>query len=312
MATLSSDPDASLYMILLKRWHETDEICSDGSNKHVVRLVMHPVASQGNLLDKLNSQFDSPGFKETIDQDFPGEALLNLAKGLAMIHKHSVRHKDINTENILVHGRHSTFTLYSDFGISLYFDPQVSAIGATSSDNPTQSTPYENTYAAYAAPELLDGKPRSTKSDVFSLGCVIWEILVARSVAVLKKNDYVAYTGFGDPRADQRGEGYAKRLRDGSLPLAFRQMRAEREMREHEWILDVIERMVKDDPNERMSAERTYELASSYDGYRDTEHGDWDWRTQLRIMDEKDKSGGRGQVTWTVGTREMLVDVYRS
>jgi serine/threonine protein kinase len=302
MSTLSNDPDALLHMVRLLRWYQTREYDQEGSEKHVVRLVMHPVASEGRLLDKLRSQFDAPG-ADIVRHGFAEATLINLAQGLAMIHRHSVRHKDINTENVLVHEGHA---VYTDFGISLYFDPHVSAIGASSTDTATESTLYENTYAA---PELLDGHPRSTKSDVFSLGGVIWEVLAARSVAVLGRNDYMDFTFFGDKWLTfEVGEGYAKRLRDGSLLRGFQYIRAEEGMREYMWILDVVERMMRDDPNERLSAEQAYELASSYEGYRNTEHGDWSWKARLARIDDE----GKSQVTWRVGTRDVAVDVYHS
>ncbi|KAF2107759.1 kinase-like domain-containing protein [Lophiotrema nucula] len=311
MATLSCDPEAQPHMVRLIRWHETHEKLDDGSEKHDIRLVMYPVASELSLGDKLNAQFGSPTFQEIITQNFLEEALRDLTQGLSLIHKHSVRHKDINAQNVVVNQLVSRLkVLYTDFGISLYFDPQASATGSSSTDNPTESTLYDNTYAA---PELLDGQPRSTKSDVFSLGCVMWEILVARSVPVLRKKDYMNATGFGDGWGYERGEGYARMLRDGSLPLAFRQMRAEEHMKEYHWIIDVIERMTKDNPDERLSASQVPGLVDAYTGWRDDKNmfisSEWDHK--LFLIDSGGKSG-TVQFTRRVGTREVIEEVYQS
>lgn len=231
MATLSAASDDTRCVKLL-RWHETPET-------HDIRLVMTPIASEGSLCNKLQIQFAHPE-ESQIGKYFPGEALRDLTQGLSQIHTHSVRHKDINTQNILVHqGR----AMYTEFGISLYFDPHLSATGASAFDNPTGSTLYENTYAA---PEILDGFPMSTKSDVFSLACVIWEILVARSVLVLRSKRYEAETVFAGEWGFDRGDGYARRLRDGHLLRAFREVRSERKMQEYVRILDVLERMMMD------------------------------------------------------------------
>lgn len=241
MGRLSGQEEARDYMVSLIRWHKDPD-------NHEIKLVMSPVASEGSLCDLLLRQFDET--TEVIGEQFLLNAIGNLAQGLAFIHLSSMRHKDINTQNVLIHkGR----AIYADFGISLIFNCLISPTGA--SFNPTESTLYEN---AYAAPEIVDGAPRSTKSDVFSLGCVFWELLAARSVAVLGRDDYKMQTGFhwGENQAD----GYARRVRDGSLGMAFERIKGEDGMQKYGQIVDVIEMMMSEDPDERIEANDVFDL----------------------------------------------------
>jgi serine/threonine protein kinase len=89
-----------------------------------------------------------------------------LASGLAHIHRHTIRHKDIKPQNILVHnGR----MIYTDFGI---------ALDASEQQGTTTTGLSESFTMRYCAPEVANHEPRNRKSDVFSLGCVFMEMMV--------------------------------------------------------------------------------------------------------------------------------------
>ncbi|OAL00922.1 kinase-like protein [Phaeosphaeriaceae sp. SRC1lsM3a] len=90
-----------------------------------------------------------------------------LTAGLAFMHDEKIRHKDVKPQNILIHEGH---VLYTDFGYSYDFS------GFTRST--TEGRPNALT-KRYSSPELLMQEPRNKKSDVFSLGCVLIEILAA-------------------------------------------------------------------------------------------------------------------------------------
>ncbi|KAF2491292.1 kinase-like protein, partial [Lophium mytilinum] len=91
--------------------------------------------------------------------------ILCLATTLAFMHGHGVRHKDIKTKNILVQG---TRIVYSDFGSSRAFLEE----NAASTEGPA----YGHT-RMYSAPEVIAWERRNTSADVFSLGCVLTEIV---------------------------------------------------------------------------------------------------------------------------------------
>jgi serine/threonine protein kinase len=91
-----------------------------------------------------------------------------LAKGLEFLHGQFIRHRDIKSNNILVH--HGT-VMYADFGAALDFAGR----GSSTTHNHPVGTP------VYWAPENARNGPRNTASDIWSLGVVYLEM-----AAVLK------------------------------------------------------------------------------------------------------------------------------
>ncbi|KAH7409827.1 kinase-like domain-containing protein [Phaeosphaeria sp. MPI-PUGE-AT-0046c] len=137
-------------------------------------LILQPVASDGDLHAYL-ATFKELSDRESVTQrpDARLEPMTTVLKrafgcltaGLAFMHDKKVRHKDIKPHNILVHdGR----VIYTDFGYAFDFS------GFTRST--TEGAPNALT-KRYSSPELLMHEPRNSKSDVFSLGCVLIEIL---------------------------------------------------------------------------------------------------------------------------------------
>jgi serine/threonine protein kinase len=153
--------------------------------QHELTLIMEPVAV-GTLEAYLstfkvaNSKFKD--LKPLQHFQFFG----CLANALAHIHKESIRHKDIKPSNILIHdGR----VLLSDFGLAI----DCKGAGMTTSGIAAEMT------ARYSAPEVLQNKRRNAKSDVFSLGCVFFEIVQATGMllpcksADFRSNNIYAY-----------------------------------------------------------------------------------------------------------------------
>ncbi len=92
---------------------------------------------------------------------------LELARGLEAIHATGTLHRDIKPQNILV-GRHGEVKI-TDFGLAL--DASGSAL---TQPGIAVGTP------PYMAPEQLRGERVDPRVDLFSLGCVLYEMLVGR------------------------------------------------------------------------------------------------------------------------------------
>jgi serine/threonine protein kinase len=142
-------------------------------------MALTPVANGGDLAAYLTEALECGLEREQ-------EVVLNrafgcLASGLAHIHKHTIRHKDIKPQNILIHdGR----VIYTDFGLSFDADQQ---------DTTTIGYPGAFT-RRYCAPEVQDHANRNRKSDVWCLGCVFVEILdVLEPDIGLRSMDGVSY-----------------------------------------------------------------------------------------------------------------------
>lgn len=89
-----------------------------------------------------------------------------LAAAVAYLHDKCVRHKDIKPKNILVD---KGIVILTDFGLSKDFADEV---GSTTS-GPTAASP------RYSPPEVAAYHDRNTSADIWSLGCVFFEIAAA-------------------------------------------------------------------------------------------------------------------------------------
>jgi len=83
--------------------------------------------------------------------------------GLDQIHKKFIIQRDLKPENIFLSGPNSNVVKIGDFGIS-------KTLQNKDKTKTTIGTPN------YLAPEVCEGKPYGRKSDIWSLGCVLYEI----------------------------------------------------------------------------------------------------------------------------------------
>ena len=94
------------------------------------------------------------------------EILIDLSKGLAHIHSHGVVHRDLKPSNILIDefGR----CIITDFGIVKELNSDVE-----------KSTVLVGTWA-YASPEQITGQELDHRSDLYSLGIILYAMLCSR------------------------------------------------------------------------------------------------------------------------------------
>ena len=93
---------------------------------------------------------------------------VEVADALDYAHRHDVVHRDIKPENILLHEGHA---VVADFGIG-------KAIAAATNESTTLTqTGMSIGTPAYMSPEQASGDEIDGRSDLFSLGCVLYEML---------------------------------------------------------------------------------------------------------------------------------------
>lgn len=114
------------------------------------------------------------------------ELLAQAADALSAAHGAGVLHKDIKPGNILIHQAgeaESPRTVLADFGIGLLTDMEflkqqdITTMGLTETLVGSSSTSGSGT-ALYMAPELLEGRPPSPQSDIYSLGVLLYQMVI--------------------------------------------------------------------------------------------------------------------------------------
>ncbi|MBT2440681.1 serine/threonine protein kinase [Streptomyces sp. ISL-36] len=125
------------------------------------------------------------------------------AAGLAAAHREGVVHRDIKPGNLLLDGD-GTVKL-ADFGIARFVDDPSAALTTTGQIVGT---------GLYLAPERALGQPASPASDVYSLGCVLYQLLTGRPPFQGDTATALLYQHIDTPPAPPRQLGVG-------LPAAF-------------------------------------------------------------------------------------------
>jgi len=140
---------------------------------------------------------DGMNLKELLDQEGPLEPreaielALQVARGLSFAHENGLVHRDVKPQNVLIDadGRAKV----TDFGIAHALDVDGMTITGTIMGS-----------SNYIAPEQARGEPVDEQSDVYSLGCVLYELLTGEvpfdgdnfvAVAMRHVNDPVPTVG---------------------------------------------------------------------------------------------------------------------
>ena len=88
---------------------------------------------------------------------------LQIASGLKAIHSKQIIHRDLKSANIFITQKNDLILKIGDFNVSKKID-------YLNLKNTQTGTPY------YASPEVWENKPYDFKSDIWSLGCLFYEI----------------------------------------------------------------------------------------------------------------------------------------
>jgi len=149
----------------------------------VINTLNHPAILKGlgsgkfNRIPYLVTEFvDGRSLRTIIDEDSPlpsGQAILlirKIAEGMAYCHANNVIHRDLKPENILVtkEGR----PVIMDFGLAL---TKGSHRVTYSNLSATMGTP------DYMAPEQIEGQRGDQRTDVYSLGTILYEMLAGKT-----------------------------------------------------------------------------------------------------------------------------------
>ena len=96
-------------------------------------------------------------------------AMVQMCHALHHAHQHGIIHRDVKPSNMLIDSTDPRYLLLTDFGIAKL----QGMLGLTKSGT-TIGTP------EYMSPEQSEGKDIDQRTDVYALGCVLFELLAGR------------------------------------------------------------------------------------------------------------------------------------
>ncbi|MBU1677152.1 serine/threonine protein kinase, partial [bacterium] len=124
----------------------------------------------------------------TLDAEIPEDGLplgrffelaLPLTGALAAAHARGITHRDIKAQNVMIDGEGRVKVL--DFGLAQSPEPPAAHTDQTMTiDSETSREGVVVGTAAYMSPEQAEGKPVDPRSDVFSLGVLLYEMITGR------------------------------------------------------------------------------------------------------------------------------------
>jgi serine/threonine-protein kinase len=151
------------------------QIAASLQHPHIVPLYDSGQAS--DLLYYVMPYVEGESLRRRLEREkqLPLEDALQLARAVAAAldyaHRHRIVHRDIKPENVTLHEGEAMVT---DFGIA-------KAVSAAAADTLTQAEAAVGT-PAYMSPEQAAGTVElDGRSDVYSLGCVMYEMLAGRT-----------------------------------------------------------------------------------------------------------------------------------
>lgn len=154
----------------------------------------------------------------TLNQAQAASVTRQAALGLAAAHDHGVTHRDVKPGNLMISSRGAVKV--ADFGIALSSQDMSSKLTSTGE---LVGTP------GYLSPEVCLGKPVDQRSDIFSLGIVLFEMLTGET-----------------PFKDESPLGLMLEVVEAKIP-DVRQIKAETDVQ----LAGILQRMIAKDPAER-------------------------------------------------------------
>lgn len=99
-----------------------------------------------------------------LPEDYARHFMCQITSGLRYLHEKGIIHRDLKPQNILLSEDSPTAALkICDFGFARLIEPQMTSILGS---------------PLYMAPEIMMGRPYTAKSDLWSVGCIFYEMLV--------------------------------------------------------------------------------------------------------------------------------------
>jgi serine/threonine protein kinase len=160
-----------------RRFQQEAQTASALNHPHI--LVVHEAGEVGEQLYLVTEWIDGGTVRDWLRRDQPSlrqklELVVSVADALAAAHQAGILHRDIKPENILV--SKAGYAKLADFGLAKLMD-QPSGTEATRTIGETTQPGTVVGTIAYMSPEQVSGAPIDLRSDIFSFGILLYELL---------------------------------------------------------------------------------------------------------------------------------------
>ena len=122
------------------------------------------------------------------------EIVAQVADALQAAHEAGILHRDIKPGNILVRRTgEEIHVLIADFGIGQIVANELLTLGTRQGFTRTVADLQRSALSGtmlYMAPEVIEGHPATARSDIYSLGVVLWQLLIGNLSAALDPADW--------------------------------------------------------------------------------------------------------------------------
>lgn len=165
---------------VLKRFQQEAASLAELDHENIVAVYDHGITSDGApfLIMQLLEGDTLAGFISKNGKLSPSQAIeltLQICRGLDYAHKKGFVHRDIKPSNIVLlnDGINLTIKLL-DFGIAKIIESKSAATTNLTQTGDVFGTP------AYMSPEQCQGGDIDSRTDIYSLGCVLYEMLTGK------------------------------------------------------------------------------------------------------------------------------------
>ena len=173
--------DVSGSPLLLRRFNAEAEAVAKLSHPNSVNIYDFGQDSDGTLFIAMEF-IEGRSLRAVIQSEAPlplGRALSiasQVAASLADAHSHSIIHRDLKPDNVMLQsrGRARDIVRVLDFGIAKLRDDQRATQQAMTQAGDMLGTPQ------YMAPEQIRGDAIDGRTDIYAMGCMIYEMITGR------------------------------------------------------------------------------------------------------------------------------------
>ncbi|HEX5060474.1 MAG TPA: protein kinase [Kofleriaceae bacterium] len=174
-------PELGANQMILRRFNAEAEAVAKLSHPNTVNIYDFGQDSDGSLFIAMEF-IEGRSLREAIQKEGPFSPTrsiaiaLQVAASLSDAHAHSIVHRDLKPDNVMLQdrGRNKDVVRVLDFGIAKLRDDNRATQQAMTQAGDMLGTPQ------YMAPEQIRGEAIDGRTDIYALGCMIYEMVTAR------------------------------------------------------------------------------------------------------------------------------------